>query len=192
MNHIYISMDDLRELVGQMKAGIGTIGDTTVDTVYAEPIAILTDLWNYAHELGHSDERACAEAERNSEPCGYTFAEVVKARNRMCRATNCEECRRCPLFDMKGCEISGLSTDAYIAEFENIVMTWAKEHPEMRYPTFNEWRDENFPGSLRVFTLCDFEPNVKCPKGGNCEECADMEIPERIAAKLGIQKKVIK
>ena len=184
-----ISMDDLRELANQMKESSGTLGDLTRDIVYAEPIAILQDIWNYAHKLGHDDERACAEAERNAESRGYTFAEVMKARKRMCEET---DCTKCPLNGKDCGEFPYIYTDEKIAEFENYAMSWAKAHPEMRYPTFNEWRDENFPGSTRVFTLCDFEPNVKCPASGNCEECADMEIPERIAEKLGIQKRPVK
>lgn len=189
MNMDKISMDDLRELAIQMKASIGTLGDATVETVYAEPISILTDIWNYAHKLGHEDERACAEAERNSEPHGYTFAEVVKARNRMGEETDCSEC---PLNGKDCCEFVDLNSDDKIAEFENSVMSWAETHPEMRYPTWREWQNENFPNATVNFKPCYFDARVRCPEDGSCTKCANAEIPESIAVKLGIKKDVIK
>ena len=183
-----ISIDDLRNLAGQMKLGNGDIEDNTVFHIYGDAISVLTDLWNYAHELGHDDERACAEAERNAEseaqPKGYTFAEVVKTRNRMCTGTDCE---KCPLKNGWCYKISTLYTDESIAEFERAVMDWAKQNPEMRYPTWREWRNENFPASSTIFSPCNFDIHVECD--GKCDSCADAEIPESIAVKLGIQKR---
>lgn len=119
-----ISIDELRNLVGKMKnresfpAGEGAYGELT---------DLLIDLWNTA---GHTYLEHAEKCDR--EELGYTFAEVVKARNRMCNGI---DCGGCPLKGSFCYDISLLRTDERIAELENAVMSWAKEHPEMRYPT---------------------------------------------------------
>ena len=115
------------------------------------------------------------------------FQEVMKQAKRMCKA-NCEEC---PLSHTVGsiCPIAVTGNDE-IAEIERIVMGWAKENPEPRYPTWKEWQDTNFPNNDALMRPCIFESEeyFGCRKLEiGCEECMNKPIPADIAEKLGIK-----
>lgn len=104
------------------------------------------------------------------------FKEIMKQARRMCDA-NCE---KCPLGNVVGniCPVAVTGNDE-VAEIERIVMDWAKEHPEPRYPNWIDWlyqmgvyRDEKRNGN--VHTCC-------------LTENAYLSIPADIAEKLGIK-----
>lgn len=117
------------------------------------------------------------------------FQEVMRQAKRMCEA-NCEEC---PLSHTVGniCPIAVTGNDE-IAEIENIVMNWAAEHPEPRYPSWNRWFRETFPNSVFATSPC---PNTFCRicdqsryRGeAECHKCKSDPIPADIAEKLGIK-----
>lgn len=98
------------------------------------------------------------------------FTEVMRQAKRMCKS--CAECSGC----------------AMRYQFERIVMTWAAEHPEPRYPTWNEWHRSMFPDATALIRPCEFESvTVQECYNRTCITCIDRQIPADIAAKLGIK-----
>lgn len=125
------------------------------------------------------------------------FAEVMRQAHRMCDAYDCDHC---PLT----CEsvLCALASDkdltyAVIKKFESKVMQWAKEHPEPQYPTWREWKNENFPDAPVGLTPCSFMSRERQAKimGEeecvflSCADCVNTPIPADIAKKLGIRPK---
>ena len=109
------------------------------------------------------------------------YVEVMKQAKRMCEARG-DTCLGCPVDGGGTCVFMkgpwGL-TEEKIAETEKIVMEWAAEHPEPRYPNWIDWlyqmgvyRDEKRNGN--VHTCC-------------LTENAYLPIPADIAEKLGIK-----
>ena len=118
------------------------------------------------------------------------FWKVMRNAHRMCDAYDCDHC---PLT----CEsvLCALASDkdltyAVIKKFESKVMQWAKEHPELQYPTWAEWHKENFPNASAILTPCMFASisELGCAKT-NCRACKSRPIPADIAKKLGIRPK---
>lgn len=108
------------------------------------------------------------------------FQEVMRQYKRMCRYY--PACEECPLYNMyAGCSCSRCIRD-YPDEAERIIMDWAAEHPEPRYPTWKEWVDRDFPVKLCI-CVRNFA-YVEC--SATCEECWNKPIPTDIAQKLGI------
>jgi hypothetical protein len=87
----------------------------------------------------------------------------------------------CPLCDVN-------SETGEVEKIERIVMDWAAENPEPRYPTWKEWQDATFPDAL-----CDMCPRVfgVAPMDGcvnvSCDDCMRAHIPADIAKKLGVK-----
>lgn len=77
------------------------------------------------------------------------FLEVMKQWQRMCKELR--KCIVCPVNDYTNgsgyaCGISKSMSADNLADFERTIMTWAAEHPEPRWPSWNEaWR-QLFPG----------------------------------------------
>lgn len=74
------------------------------------------------------------------------FVEVMRQWNRMCRTFDKgERCTECPIPNVHMCWYIGDDwiKDKYYDEVENIVMSWAAEHPEPVYPTWGEWFEEH-------------------------------------------------
>lgn len=75
------------------------------------------------------------------------FQEVMKQRDRMCKhyLSTDHNCENCPLDKARKSTI--LQCFRYIAEYyqeaENVIMSWAAEHPEPVYPTWVEWLRQN-------------------------------------------------
>lgn len=73
------------------------------------------------------------------------FQEVVKQWQRMCRyysehADKGESCcTGCGLQSADGCPTIYGNEEIDTEKVERIVMKWAKEHPEPKYPTLGEW-----------------------------------------------------
>lgn len=127
------------------------------------------------------------------------FAEVMRQAHRMCDVYDCDHC---PLT----CEsvLCALASDkdltyAVIKKFESKVMQWAKEHPEPQYPTWREWKNENFPDAPVGLTPCSFMSRERQAKimGEeecvflSCADCVNTPIPADIAKKLGIRPKEV-
>lgn len=67
------------------------------------------------------------------------FQEVCKHLKRMCERYG-NNCIKCPLNDKDFCSLSaGDRTIETYKKVEEIIMSWATEHPEPVYPTWEEW-----------------------------------------------------
>lgn len=69
---------------------------------------------------------------------------------------------------------------------------WAAENPEVRYPTWREWQQANFPNNSSPIHPCEFmrRSDMYCFNFlglGGCGACANQPIPANVAKKLGIQ-----
>lgn len=117
------------------------------------------------------------------------FTEVMQQAKRMCAAHGgmCK-IRNCPMVDGETCRFDADRDDVDYNEVERIIMAWAKEHPEPRYPTWREWQKRMFPDANGETHPCEFGSNDRfnC-EGKMCDECREQQIPADIAAKLGIR-----
>ena len=122
------------------------------------------------------------------------FKEVMRQAKRMCRSFG-EACDGCKLHWFDGetlCLLSGTPEtwhDSEMPDAERIVMDWAAENPETRYPTWKEWQDTNFPNNDALMRPCIFESEeyFECKLEIDCEKCMNKPIPADIAEKLGIK-----
>lgn len=122
------------------------------------------------------------------------FQEVIKQTKRMCEANF--DCSDCPLKGETQCIaqvhngiIPSIWNEDTYRDMERIVMKWAEEHPEPRYPSWKKWRDSMFPD-----TACHTCPKhflsrkaSRCDDQKSCIECMNRPIPADIAEKLGIK-----
>ena len=102
------------------------------------------------------------------------FVEVMSQYWRLCRHTSCDEC---PLFAISGCSIY---LRDHPVEAEEIIMKWAHEQPEERYPTWKEWLDSNFPNAGRICP-CVFDRTLYNTCDKNCLTCTEHPIPDHLA-----------
>lgn len=125
------------------------------------------------------------------------FAEVIRQKARLCNASPC--CIDCPVGEdstkIKENILCSVFECKYPELFEEIVMKWAAEHPELKYPTWVDWWNENFGGEGRqMLRPCSFVPprELGCSIGHDgCMQapykCWHTPIPAHIAEKLGIK-----
>lgn len=121
------------------------------------------------------------------------FFDVMKQVRRMCASISCNNCIL-PRWSDEMCiweDAPWGFTDEVIAEIEAKTLKWDAEHPELRYPTWQEWNDLNFPDYI---TPCGFMPKKKVEAlmgkkciNLNCSQCVKLPIPADIARKLGVQ-----
>lgn len=98
----------------------------------------------------------------------HSFQEVMRQLNRLCsHYQNCGE-NGCPMFDECGNIGAHCSDPKHSYRIEKTVMSWAAEHPEQVYPTWEEW--------LTTLGVQSYNELSK-------------PIPADIAQKLGIQPK---
>ena len=124
------------------------------------------------------------------------FFEVMKQAARMCGSISCDNCIL-PRGSDEMCvweDAPARLTDEVIAEIEAKTMKWAAEHPEVRYPTWQEWHSTNFPDFEDYITPCNFMPmqEVEALMGKRCADlrccqCIKLPIPADVARKLGIK-----
>ena len=110
------------------------------------------------------------------------FTTVLKQLRRMCANNGCNDCPVCD----KYCRVLGIMSES---EVERIVMHWADEHPEPKYPTWEEWQKETFPeavDNICPLVFMDFG-SAKCSRDITWGECRSRGIPVKIAKKLGIK-----
>jgi hypothetical protein len=120
------------------------------------------------------------------------FQEVMRRAKRMCKAQhNCYECPANVICNVNECH-KRISCVASISDYKNverIVMNWAAENPEPRYPSWREVWKQLFPDGQR--TPCPGRCGKKyapewCGQE-ECGECKNRPIPADIAKKLGIK-----
>ena len=124
------------------------------------------------------------------------FFEVIKQIRRMFWSASCNNC----ILPRRSDEMCILEdapaklTDEEIADIEAKTMKWAAEHPEVRYPTWQEWYSTNFPYFEDYITPCNFMPmqEVEALMGKRCADlrccqCIKLPITADIAKKLGIK-----
>ena len=115
------------------------------------------------------------------------YLAVMKQARRMCHSyLDCTECAfgKSPQCPLKLC--SDHKDDAVMEEAERIVMDWAEEHPEPRYPSWHEAWKQLFPESKYIPCPVDhFGLNLQC--NCNCEKCKGSQMTSGIAEKLGIK-----
>ena len=124
------------------------------------------------------------------------FQVVMKQAKRMCEAQGCS-CGECGLHKKYNlCPLCAHQDDLIPADWElsnlndieRIVMDWAENNPEPRYPTWKEWQERTFPDAL-----CDMCPRMFgiAPMDGcvnmSCDDCTNAHIPADIAEKLGLK-----
>lgn len=117
-----------------------------------------------------------------------SFQEVMKQWRRFCKShSNCGECE----FDGKGiCGEAHLSDVPY-SDMELRIMSWAAEHPEPVYPTWEEWLldtgvfapDNVLLNGKRRFYM-EGKPVLNIPT----KKIYD-RIPDDIAERLGLEPK---
>ena len=118
------------------------------------------------------------------------FQTVMRQAKRMCKAH--DECDNCTLREIADkadiyCPFQ-VTRKLDIAKVEAAVMDWASEHPEPRYPSWEEWQSDKFPDASinicpRMFGAVS---NEECADRG-CNECRDNPIPADTAEKLHIK-----
>lgn len=110
------------------------------------------------------------------------YSEVIKQFKRMCRYTNHSGLpNECPLYCKgHGCNISHCRLLAFEdKKFQNVVMSWAAEHPEPVYPRWIDWLSDV---GLIINTTDRYHYAF------NFTAAVD-QIPADIAQKLGIEPK---
>lgn len=115
------------------------------------------------------------------------FNEVVKEFNRM-DETFSRNCKDCPMPGQNIGQCRKLLFDDP-ETYGYIVMRWAAEHPEPKYPTWEDWQKELFPEAadkICPLMFMDLKP-AYCDKSTTCAECRTQRIPAKIAKKLGIK-----
>lgn len=75
------------------------------------------------------------------------FSEVMQQWRRMCKHSDCEDCKIIDKHAVHPCDKSmdELSEDD-LQQIEHIVTAWAAEHPEPVYPTWHDFLFEIWPG----------------------------------------------
>lgn len=108
------------------------------------------------------------------------FQEVMRQLTRMCD----NNCYKCPLNKLDiHCPVL---EDGIESNVEQIVMDWAVQHPEPRYPTWNEWHESNFPEVSSLICPKYFSDDI-CESNETCTQCRAQSIPADIAQKLGVK-----
>lgn len=114
------------------------------------------------------------------------FVDVMQQAKRMCAAHGgmCK-IRNCPMVDGETCRFSADRDDMDYNEAERIIMAWAAEHPEPRYPSWREAWQSLFPGAddpCPAQWFCE-----DCPRDVECQQCIERPMSKKVAEKLGIK-----
>ena len=120
------------------------------------------------------------------------FQVVARHWKRMCkRYWRVTTCHGCPIAEHERAWEACSAYEADVVKMEELVMSWAAEHPEPVYPTWEEWLVDNgvfapdnilLNGEHRFFFKG--EPMLNIPT-----EKLFTPIPADIAGKLGIEPK---
>lgn len=121
------------------------------------------------------------------------FSKVMRQAKRMCYyIDNCDEC---PLEYACNAEEFSAFTQPHVSasKMEKLIMDWAAQNPEPRYPTWQEWHDTMFAKSsleevpCPKFFLDQARGENLCVESKGCTDCWSNPIPADIAEKLGIK-----
>lgn len=119
------------------------------------------------------------------------FVETMRQAHRMCMTYLSNYCQHCPLCDEnENCEMDAFSEKSFDAQaLESAIMDWAKENPELVYPSWEEGWKQIFPDALCTPCPANYGKkykNTSCASV-SCERCRERPIPAEIAEKLGIK-----
>jgi len=127
------------------------------------------------------------------------FVTVMSEFMRLCDSFDL--CEKCPV-NQEGfscdCDHQGYSKTG-AAELEHIIMTWAADHPELVYPTWGEWLEQqgicfsslthrNHVGGVIIPEVFNYQ--IEGKTAFMCGNKVNEPIPDDIAQKLGIEPKV--
>ena len=117
------------------------------------------------------------------------FVEVMKQARRMCKSI--DDCADCPLTDLCYFDKYLKEYDGSLIQQEAVIMKWAAENPELRFPTWREWQREHFPDGAKMICPCEYISwtDAHCCTNEDCSDCRNQPIPDDIAQKLGIKPK---
>ncbi len=125
------------------------------------------------------------------------FVEVMRQARRLCETKKCRACplsNRDPIIGIDMCMLhpsKNSEDDVNYAEVESVIMQWAKEHPELVYPSWEEGWKQLFSAGENAPCLGCFDVKYyagKCMEI-SCAECKNATMPAEIAEKLGIKPK---
>lgn len=124
------------------------------------------------------------------------FVKTMEEARRLC-ATQ-ENCEKCPIWyaRLEVCRIGAAFNDDKIVDTitEGIILSWAKEHPEPVYPSWEAaWR-QLFPDANCVPCPDSFGIKYGVPECAHlaCTACKSRPIPAEVAEKLGIKPIIAK
>lgn len=119
------------------------------------------------------------------------FVKTMEEARRLC-ATQ-ENCEKCPIWyaRLEVCRIGAAFNDDKIVDTitEGIILSWAKEHPEPVYPSWEAaWR-QLFPDANCVPCPDSFGIKYGVPECAHlaCTACKSRPMPAEVAEKLGIK-----
>lgn len=119
------------------------------------------------------------------------FTEVMRQTKRLCAAHDSMcNMRNCPLDSGEACRLNvDLDGEDY-SDLERIIMDWAKENPEIVYPSWEDAWKQIFPNGIDVPCPSEYDAKygIDCFKF-SCKSCKKRPIPAEIAWKLGIRPK---
>lgn len=119
------------------------------------------------------------------------FIEVMEQAKRMCEAFRDGHCSECPVGNAKVLECGIMVTSEMdCEEVEHRVMQWANDHPEAKYPSWEDGWKQLFPEAEHV--PCPYQyfgDGSCCERYGDCKPCKASPMPADIAEKLGIKPK---
>ena len=125
------------------------------------------------------------------------FVQTMKDWRRMCIAANdgpdTNKCGNCPMGETRMCafEISDIG-DYELQEAETIITTWAAEHPEPKYPTWQEWLHDLGLIVQKDGTFTEYGPNEIFSTTKKVDALTIkgyQSIPVDLAQKLGLKPK---
>lgn len=122
------------------------------------------------------------------------FIEVMRQARRMCKAFRDGHCSECPIGNAKVLECGiTVTSEMDCEEVERRVMLWAIDHPEPKYPSWEDGWKQLFPDA--EYSPCPdqhFGEDGRCERYGGCNACKASPMPAEIAEKLGIKPKEAK
>lgn len=111
------------------------------------------------------------------------FTIVSQIKTRLCKSVS--DCVACPLYG----RCNSPDHDPDYVEQEKILLEWAANNPEMRYPTWQEWVD-TFAANGGNRSICPGAFVTAECYGRTCSECLSLCIPEETAKLLKIEKNI--
>lgn len=106
------------------------------------------------------------------------FEYIMSQASRLCNMH--PECVDCPFIG--GCLTPSMRN---AKEAEQVILDWAKAHPEPVYPSWEEGWKQLFPDGYMACPNDLFDAHLPCTVG--CAQCVERPMPPHIAEKLGIK-----